>query len=298
MLWLVPGMASRRSAARSRCTGRASRCRRAGSPTTRGRGTPGSDVADHAAAGVPAGVDAEEHLAGLGVAHGHAVRGQRGALVHGEDLQAGPVRVDVGDVHGVAVAEPGRRPGRGAALGQGGERAVQQAAVVVDGGGAVDDLLLAVAVHVGGAERVEALRGERAELRVGAVAAVRAVVERVGHRRPAAVDVPALAQPAAVPVVGDQRGPGVVAAGEHRRRTLAVEVGDAGQEPVDPVARLDPGHRVVAPHQAVVVPAGLVAGPSAARGRSGPSKTVRYSGPSTMKPSNARSTLRVLRAGA
>src|SRR3712207_6954423 len=44
--------------------------------------------------------------------------------------------------------------------GQDVEGRIQQAAVVVDGGRAVDDLLPGVAVHIGHAQRVEALRGE------------------------------------------------------------------------------------------------------------------------------------------
>src|SRR5690606_28615616 len=63
------------------------------------------DVADHAAPGVDAAVAAEQDLAALGGAHRPAVRGPCAALVHRPDLQALAVRVEVADVHGVAVAE-------------------------------------------------------------------------------------------------------------------------------------------------------------------------------------------------
>jgi hypothetical protein len=117
--------------------------------------------------------------------------------------------------------------------------------------------VLAVAVDVGRAQRVEALRGQRRELGVRAVASVRGVVERVGHRREPAVDIPALAELLAVPVVGDDGRTRVVAAGEDRAGVHSVEVGDAAEIAVDAVAGLDARHRVVAPGEAVVVALGL-----------------------------------------
>ena len=105
---------------------------------------------------------------------------------------------------------------------------------------------------------MEALRRDLPVHGVGAVAAVRAVVERVRHRDVARVDVPALLELLAVPVVRDERRARVVAAGEDRRRRLPVEVRDAGQEAVDAVAGLDAGHGVVAPEQTVVAATRLV----------------------------------------
>ena len=64
------------------------------------------------------------------------------ALLNVEDFEARAVRVEVGDVHRVAVPEAGR---------------VEALAVVVDHARAVDDLVPAVAVDVGDAEVVIAL---------------------------------------------------------------------------------------------------------------------------------------------
>jgi hypothetical protein len=78
---------------------------------------------------------------------------------------------------------------------------------------------------------------------------------------------------------------------------LAVEVPDAREEPVDPVARLDARHRVVAPEQAVVAAPGLVGDGLQLLAR----RAVEHRevlGPSTMKPSNSRSWLFALRLGA
>lgn len=105
---------------------------------------------------------------------------------------------------------------------------------------------------------MEPLGGQCPELGVGAVATVRSVVEGVRERRVTAVDVPALLQPLAVPVVRDERGAGVVAAGEDRRGLRAVQIRDAREESVHAVSRFDAGHRVVAPEQPVVTPSRLV----------------------------------------
>ena len=205
---------------------------------------------------------------------------------HGEDLQAGTVGIDVGDVHGVAVAESGRAPGLMLPGGRVSKELYSRSpswSMVAD---AVDDLVLAVAVDVGGAEGVEALGGDGRELRVGAVPAVRGVVERVRHRHLAAVDVPALLEPACRPSRRRPASSGCSSRGRRPPTAPAVEVGHPGQEAVDPVGRLDPRQGVVAPQQTVVAPARLVVdrlqlAPVA------PSKTVRYSGPSRMKPSNS-----------
>src|SRR6185312_15987530 len=134
----------------------------------------------------------------------------------------------------------------------------QHRAVVVDRAGSVDDFLPAVAVDISGAERVESLGGDLAVGGIRAVAAVRGIVEGVAHGRVAAVYHPALGQRLAVPVIGGHGGACVVAAGKHGRRVFAVEVGHAGQEAVHPVAGFNPGHGVVAPHEAVVAAARFV----------------------------------------
>ena len=96
-----------------------------------GAGVAGIDVAGGAASGVLGGRDAPEHFAGRGVAErGAAVAALAHVLVHREDFEAGPRRIEVADVQRVAVAQPG---------------VVERRAVVVDGHGAEDDLVLAVA---------------------------------------------------------------------------------------------------------------------------------------------------------
>ena len=170
------------------------------------------------------GVGAEQHLAGRGIPHRRTVGREGAALVRGPDLEAGAGRVDVGHVHGVAVPEAHVLAGSRAARGQDVERAVEQAAVVVDGRGAVDDLVLAVAVDVGSAQRVEALRGDRRVLGVGAVAAVGQSLNGFVIGTWPLSTYQRSFRLLAVPVVRRDRGARVVAAGEHGRRVLAVEV--------------------------------------------------------------------------
>ena len=52
----------------------------------------------------------------------------------------------------------------------------------------------------------------------------------------AGVERPAAVEPAVAPIPGDERDPAIDAAAGHQARSLAVEVGDAGQEPVAAVA--------------------------------------------------------------
>src|SRR5665647_1524433 len=163
--------------------------------------------------------DGPEDLAGGGVTERRpAVAGTAHALVHGVHLQAVAVRVEVADVHGVAVTEPG---------------VVEARPVVVDRHGAEHDLVEGVAVHVRHGQLVVAL-----PLPVAA--------DLVG------VEHPAQAEVGPVEVVGCQHGTGVVAAGEDRARRLPVEVGNPGEEPVDavavavaPVGDVAPGRGVV-----------------------------------------------------
>src|SRR5690606_41539322 len=89
--------------------------------------------------------------------------------------------------------------------------AVERRAVVVDGHGAVDDLVAAVGVDVGDGQLVVALAG-----------VLRPVVGRQ--------EVPAPGEVLPVPVPGGGLGPGVDAAGGAPTRGLSVEVGHGGQE--------------------------------------------------------------------
>ena len=161
------------------------------------------DVVGGAASGVLVTGVRPEHLAGLGVAHRRddaAVA--RGVLVHPIHLEAGTVGDEVADVQRVAVLET---------------RVVERRAVVVDGQRAEHDLVESVAVDVGGHELVVAL----------------ALVLLAGHVR---VERPALDELAVDEVPRDDHGARVVAATHDERGVLAVEVRDAREEPVDPVA--------------------------------------------------------------
>ena len=94
----------------------------------------GIHVEGEAAADVARALHAEDEGARARVAQLQRVRTVRaGALVRLEHLQPRPIGVHVGHVERVAVAEAG---------------GIEAGAVVVDGRRAVDDLVLAVAVHV------------------------------------------------------------------------------------------------------------------------------------------------------
>src|SRR5699024_2042984 len=110
-----------------------------------GAGEPRVDVGHGAAAGVPLRRDGPQHLSRGGVAEGGAPfpAGVR-VVVDGDDLETRAGGVDVADVHRVAVTQPGR---------------VQAGAVVVDGRGPVDDLVLLVAVDVRDGQVVVPLTG-------------------------------------------------------------------------------------------------------------------------------------------
>ena len=100
-----------------------------------GAGVVRPDIVAAAAASVAVGiVMVEDDLLLVGIVEGDAVAGAL-LLVADIDLDAGIRRVEVADVHRVAVALLG---------------GVVELAVVVDDGGAGDDLLLAVVVDVGG----------------------------------------------------------------------------------------------------------------------------------------------------
>jgi hypothetical protein len=169
----------------------------------------GVDVHADAAADVLAVARvAPEGLAGGGLVHLDAVLAiALRALVDHEDLQAFARGVELADVQRVAMTEAG---------------AVEQLAAAGDGGGAVHDVLLPVAVDIGDREPVRAL----AEGRLAA-----------GFR---AVEHPALAELAAAPVPGGDHRPRVIAAREHAAGQLTVDSaaqpGGAGQEAVDAVA--------------------------------------------------------------
>ena len=163
-------------------------------------GIGGVDVDGHGAADVGVGRDPVDDLAGGGV---HERGAYAPALVADPDLQFLAAGDHGAEVHGVAVAQ---------AVG------VEARAVVVDAAGAVDDLVAAVAVHVGGAEVMVALAVPGAE---GFVA--------VGVEEPLHLEF------LAVPVPGGEGGAGVVAAAHHRARADAVQVGDGGQVAVGAV---------------------------------------------------------------
>jgi len=183
------------------------------------------------------------HLPGPGVPEIRRNASVRGLVLVGHpDFLARSVRIHVRQVQGVPMPET---------------RGVEALAVVVDGAGAVSDLVAPVAVHVARDDGVGSLSG------------VTAVSRRVG------VEKPPLRQLAVAPIHRPERGPGVIAPAEHRAGPLAIQVGRAGQEPVDPVAV------VVAPgrHRAagrVVVDRGHLAARQAVENREvlGPRKDI------------------------
>ena len=120
-------------------------------------------------------------------------------------FQTGPIGVQVGNMHGVAVTAAGR---------------VEPLAVVIDDAGAVNDLILAVAIDVGDGELVVAL----------------SAVFLVAGRAVVAVKHPAFRELAVAPIVSGQHGAGVITATHHDARVHAVEVSHAGKETVDAVA--------------------------------------------------------------
>jgi len=69
-------------------------------------------------------------------------RGLRGCLVNHENLQSRKGRIKDGDVQGVAVPEASR---------------VEALTVMIHAHGAIDDLVLAVAIHVGNAQTMGTL---------------------------------------------------------------------------------------------------------------------------------------------
>ena len=163
-----------------------------------------------------------------------------------EHLQAGPVRVEVADVQRVAVAEAG---------------GVEPLAVVVDRHGAVDDLVLAVAVHVGDGQVVVALARE---------------VRLPGRRR--GVERPARRQLAAAPVPGDEHGAGVVAAA----MTTARAARRRGRRRRPGTGR--PGCRRLSPQSPRRCRAAACSRSVASAAPVAPSKTVRNSGPVSTYP--------------
>ena len=163
-------------------------------------GVGGIGVDGHRAAHVGVGRDPVDDLAGSGVHEGGA---DAPALVADPDLQFRAAGDHGAEVHRVAVAQA---------------VAVQARAVVVDAAGAVDDLVTAVAVHIGGAQVVVALAIPGGQRRI----AVR-------------IEEPAQLELLAVPVPSGQRGAGVVAAAHHRARMDAVQISDGGQVAVGAV---------------------------------------------------------------
>ena len=116
------------------------------------------DLADHAAAQILLGVFAKADIAGLGIAQRPAVGGALALLVDIEDLQTGAVRIDVGHMHRIAVAELGAGP----AVRQGAVFGVEQASVMVDGCCAVHNFHAAVPINVSSRNAVVALPGQNA----------------------------------------------------------------------------------------------------------------------------------------
>ena len=158
------------------------------------------DVGRHGAAHVGVGRDPVDDLAGGGVHEGGA---DPAGLVADPDLQLFAAGDHGAEVHGVAMAEA---------------VAVQARAVVVDAAGAVDDLVAAVAVHVGGTQVMVALAVPGVEGRIA-----------VGVEEPLHLEL------LAIPVPGGEGGAGIIAAAHHRARADAVEVGDGGQVAVGAV---------------------------------------------------------------
>ena len=164
------------------------------------------DIEGHAASDVAATGRAPERRAVALLGEAGAVDAVGGrTLVRHEKLQARTVRIHFRKVCRVTVAEAG---------------APESGAVVVNGAGAVGDLIFAVPVQIADADAVGALAG------VGAI----------GGRTAAAVEGPALGQLPATPVPRSQKGAGVIATGKHAGGALAVQVGDGGEKPVEAVA--------------------------------------------------------------
>ena len=121
----------------------------------------------------------------------------RDILVHPEFFQPRPGRIEIADMHGVAVAQAA---------------APQALAVIVERHRSVDHLVAAVAIDIGDGELVIALTAETL----------------IARRR--AVEQPAPGQLAVTPVPGGDGRSGIIAAAEHQARPLAVQIGDAGQD--------------------------------------------------------------------
>src|SRR5262249_16863547 len=139
----------------------------------------GVDVHGHAPADVRRGLSPEK-AAGPGVAELRAVWVPR-TFVDVEDFEARVIGVDVREVERIAVPQA---------------RGVKPLAVIVDGAGAVDDLVPAVAVDVAHAQVVVPLAA------IGAMA-----------RRPiVAIEGPDPSELPVAPVPGDEHRAGVVAA--------------------------------------------------------------------------------------
>ncbi len=130
-------------------------------------------------------------------------------------------------------------------------RGPQPVAVVVDRHRPVDDLVLAVTVHVTDGQTVRAL----------AVVALAAVGRRVG------VEGPAAGEGAAPPVPGRDHRAGVVAAGHDERRAGAVQVRRPREEAVHPVAVRVAPRRHRAPRRDVVDALHRLAGLSVEHGQ-------------------------------
>jgi hypothetical protein len=140
--------------------------------------------------------------------------------VDAEDFESGPRWIEITDVQRVAVAKTGAETPR---------------AVRVHDHRVVDDFVTAIAIHVGHADGVRALPGERVVL-----------VLRV--------EDPALGQLAIAPVPCGEDAAAVVAATHDHARAHAVEIRDAGEEAIDAIT-----HVVIAAIAAVTAPATEIA---------------------------------------
>src|SRR5262249_23130596 len=139
-----------------------------------------------------ASITAENNTARLAVPQRIAVWRIRGAFMYHEHFEAWAVRIDIGHVHRIAVAESSDIARRCALWRHDVHRAVEQMAVVVDRRRAVNNFVEAVAVDISRTERVSTLRRNRTELRIGTRAAMRTVIEWVRHNDRPTVDVPLL----------------------------------------------------------------------------------------------------------
>ena len=162
------------------------------------------DVITAAAPGVAVGiVVVEEDLFGIGIVKRHAVAGCL-FFVADIDLDAGVGRVKVANVHRVAVSLLG---------------GIEHCAVVVNDGRACDDLLLAVAVHIG-------CHGVVVAVAVG----IGAGIGIAGIIRPELFELLVLHG------VGGRCQTGVIAASCDNARMHAVQIGDRTPETVNAVA--------------------------------------------------------------